>query len=144
MQIQQLTYAEIQPYWQQLWPNRNFEATSAMAYLGGYHAYEAKDICYYAVTVDGAVAGVNSCHNTGDRIVRSRGLWVLPEHRGLGLGQELLNYNFTWAQEHGYTAVWSYPKQAAFGTYQSVGFSAQSPWITDEAGNVNCYVIKFL
>ena len=144
MTIQHLTYEEIQPFWQQLWPGREFEPVSAMAYLGGYHAYSPKDICYYGVIVDGNIAGVNSCHNTGDRIIRSRGLWVLPQYRGQGLGQELLSYNFTWAQEHGYHAAWSYPKQDAFNTYQSVGFTAQSGWITDEAGNVNCYVIKFL
>lgn len=144
MKIEHLTYSEIEPHWQQLWPGRKFEQTSAMAYLGGYHAYAAQDICYYAVTIAGKIAGVNSCHNTGDLIVRSRGLWVLPEYRGQGIGQELLNYNFAWAKLRGYRAVWSYPKQAAFSTYQSVGFGAQSDWITDEAGNVNCYVIKFL
>lgn len=142
--IQEIAYDQIKPHWQQLWPDREFEAVSAMSYLGGYQCYPPKHSCYYAVTDQkGQILGVNSCHDTGEYLVRSRGLWVDPSQRGQGLGKMLLEYTLTWAQQQGYIAVWSFPKLAAWPTYQSVGFVHQGPWI-EQSGSTNGYALRFL
>ena len=142
----EITYAEIEPYWDKLWLGRTYEPTSAMCYLGGYHAWAPKKACYYAITDEqGKTCGVNSCHDTGNLLVRSRGLWVDPAYRGQGLGQKLLEFAVDWTKANGYSALWSYPKLSAWNTYRSVGFERQLDWQTDpDTKQQNCYAIRFI
>ena len=140
----EIPYQDIVPFWDKLWPTHNYEAHSAMCYLGGYLAWPPKEIYYYAVqNSQGDIVGVNSCHDTGAYTVRSRGLWVDPKYRGQGLGTTLLTHAVAWAEERNYWAVWSYPKQSAWPAYASAGFVRQGSWITDGAA-VNSYAIRFI
>ena len=68
---------------------------------------------------------------------RSRGLWVHPEFRNLGISKILLNAVIDTA----YTEyVWSVPKESALKAYESVGFVRKSEFFDTENGN-NCIVI---
>jgi len=55
-------------------------------------------------------------------LFRSRGLWVHPKHRGLGLSTWLLNETIDKGKEIGCENIWSYPKNTALHAYTSVGF----------------------
>jgi GNAT superfamily N-acetyltransferase len=117
-----------------------------MCYLGGYQAWAPKSVCYYAIIDEtGEICGVNSCHDTGHLLVRSRGLWVDPSRRGHGLGQKLLDFAVDWTRTNKYIALWSYPKLSAWNTYRAVGFERQADWQVDpDTQQQNCYAIRFI
>lgn len=140
----EISYEEIKVFWDKLWPNRSYEPYSAMSYLGGYLAWPPEEVCYYGVfNGQNDIVGVNSCHDTGHLLVRSRGLWVDPNYRGQRLGVKLLDFATEWAQQRSRHAVWSYPRQDSMATYSAAGYIQQGPWFTD-SGVTNCYAIRVL
>ena len=141
--IAEISYEDIQVFWNKLWPGRSYEAHSAMSYLGGYLAWPPKEVYYYGVFTDqNDIVGVNSCHDTGHMLVRSRGLWVDPQHRGHQLGVQLLDHATQWAEQRDYYAVWSYPRRDSWATYKAAGYEQEGPWFTDSNAVTNCYAIR--
>lgn len=141
--IKEIGWELIKPVWEEkLWPKRKsaIEPYSAMVCpldldnypfdIDEYNTRFAHQPAYFfGAFLDDELVGVNSGHGTryerinDIRSVRSRGLWVDPEHRGNGLGQKLLR-----AIEQpfdGWDMVWSLPRMSALRTYEAADYA---PW----------------
>lgn len=145
--IKKITWEEIYPFWKNyLWPERQskIEPKSAMLFLGGYSTdHFTQDVDFFGYYANSEIVGVNSghiCTGNQDNSVnyRSRGLWVNPQYRNRGIGQQLLLAAIDSAKNQGFTLVWSYPRQSSWLTYQATGFSLASEWHQCE-GNINAY-----
>ena len=143
--IKSLSWEEILPIWQtQLWPNRisPIEPNSAMELVGGYSMYNMNTVPkFFGYYVDNTLVGVNSGHCCLNKMYRSRGLWVLSEHRGKGIGQQLLTETINQAKHEGSDMIWSFPKRTSWKTYNSVGFELASDWQKSETSDENAYCI---
>jgi len=129
--VQQITFQEILPIWQnKLWPNRvsKIETHSAMTwpYTHPFQPY-SMDVFNYPATFFGIVdqdtlVAVNSGHLTTQQEYRSRGLWVDPDYRGMGLAQIILLATINEAKKEGASMIWSIPRLTALPAYERVGF----------------------
>ncbi len=131
MQTQQITFEQILPIWQnKLWPNRvsKIETHSAMTwpYTHPNQPY-SMDVFIYPATFFGIfnqdkLVAVNSGHLTTQQEYRSRGLWVDPDYRGMGLAQIILLATIDQAKKEGAKMIWSIPRLTALTAYERVGF----------------------
>jgi GNAT superfamily N-acetyltransferase len=129
--VQQITFQEILPIWQdKLWPNRvsKIETHSAMTwpYTHPVQPY-SMDVFNYPATFFGIfdqdkLVAVNSGHLTTQQEYRSRGLWVDPDYRGMGLAQIILLATINEAKKEGASMIWSIPRLTALPAYERVGF----------------------
>jgi len=128
-----------------LWSNRSslIQSTSAMCYLNGYDMANMQSTpTFFGYIIDNRIVGVNSGHSCPNQNnYRSRGLWVDPDYRGRGIGQQLLTATIKQAQQEGYTEVWSYPRQSSWPTYRAVGFVLASDWEISETSEANAYCV---
>ena len=127
-----------------LWPDRHstIEQTSAMNYLGGNDLRNMKyNPTFFGYYINDKLIGVNSGHMTMDNKYRSRGLYVFPEHRGKGIGIELLLATIKQGKTEDAKLCWSFPRQESVNTYLSAGFTLSSDFTTSETG-INAYCIK--
>ena len=149
--VHEITFQEILPIWQnKLWPNRvsTIETHSAMTwpYTHPNQPY-SMDIFSYPVTFFGIydqkrLIAVNSGHLTTHTEYRSRGLWVDPAYRGMGLAQTLLSVTVERARQEGVDMIWSIPRLTALPAYKKVGFKTVGNIIDEgvEFGpNIYCY-----
>ena len=138
--IFEITKDETIEFWKKhLWTQTEVRPSSSIIYLTQPFEY---DLTYHetqkiflGIFVNGKCVGVNSLHCTGETW-RSRGLIVLPEYRGSGLGRRLLEE--TIRRSNG--KVWSIPKKTALQTYLSSGFKQTSDFFETETSEENCYV----
>jgi GNAT superfamily N-acetyltransferase len=124
--ITTISYDEIFPIWRNnLWPSREskIEPNSAMCFLEGYDMYNMSTTpTFFAYTINGEIAGVNSGHMCKDNHYRSRGLFVFEKFRGLGIGTKLLISTLIQGKKEGATMCWSFPRDTSWMTYNSAGF----------------------
>lgn len=143
--IVQIDFSTILQYWSRyLWPERHsrIEPTSAMNYLKGYDLKNLDfEPTFLAFLVDDKIAGVNSGHRCFDGGYRSRGLYVMPEHRGRGIAVQLLLETVNQGIKERCSYVWSYPKLNSWSTYQKAGFILSSNFEQSELG-LNAYCKK--
>ena len=132
--IRQITFEEIYPMWEMLWPGRddikpynsmidadNFDMSihdkvkAGEGYYGGV---------FWGVFTDDTneLVAVNGGQQSSDTHFRSRGLYVKFGYGGKGLAQLLLRTTANFAREKRFDILWSYPRQSAFKTYEAVGF----------------------
>lgn len=116
---------------------------SSMVLGGGYDMaiYQTAKPFFFGVrSAKSELVGVVSGFATSSEHFRSRGLCVLPEFRGRGLGVLLLKAVLTKAEDLGFRLVWSFPRDSAFATYQRAGFRQVSVWFPNSEGlGRNCY-----
>jgi GNAT superfamily N-acetyltransferase len=96
------------------------------------------DPIYYGAVMGDRIVGVNSVHHIDDT-VRSRGLWVNPEYRNRGIGQNLLKHAITLA---GDSVIWSFPRSEALSVYQKAGFKVCSEELIDTVDNKKNFYVK--
>ena len=137
--IVQLSFDEIYPIWRyHLWPDRLSDITpnSAMCFLEGYDLVNMETTStFFAVMIDGEIAGVNSGHMCKDLQYRSRGLFVFKKFRGNSIGRDLLLATIDQARKEGAVMCWSYPRDTSWKTYERAGFVLVSDFKPDESGN---------
>lgn len=140
--IVELDYNTIYDIWRNfLWPIRasKIESISAMMFLNGYDMQNYNfNPTFFGYKIDNKIVGVNSGHKCADHSYRSRGLYVMPEHRHHGIGKDLLLATIDQGKKEYCTFVWSYPRQESWSTYESAGFSLASNWVLGETGT-NAY-----
>lgn len=140
--IKKILFEQIHEIWKNnLWPNRKskIETNSAMNFLNGYDMNNMKtNSTFFAYIIDDKIVGVNSGHLCGDSSYRSRGLYVFPTSRNLGIGKKLLLETIAQAKRENAKFVWSYPKQSSWKTYSSAGFTLMSDWHQSEL-DINAY-----
>jgi GNAT superfamily N-acetyltransferase len=139
--IKKIEWEEILPIWEKdLWPNRKSEITptSAMCLSGKWkitenstpefieQVYDLKNMefspTFWGYIIGDDLIGVNSGHMCLESQYRSRGLFVYPEYRGLGIGTKLLQK--TMAQGYSEKAIlsWSYPRETSWKSYHRAGY----------------------
>lgn len=136
--IREITFEEIRPLWELLWPGRDdIRPMSSMIDnkdhdISIYEKYTAK---YWGVFTDDTheLIACNSGHPTSDTRFRSRGLYVKFGYGGKGLGQLLLKITIEHAIKEGFETIWSCPRESAMKTYQAVGFVCDEPREEKEA-----------
>lgn len=128
-----------------LWPNRSslIEPVSAMCYLNRHDMTNMQsNPTFFGYIINDNIVAVNSGHACPNQNnYRSRGLWVDPNYRRQGIGQQLLTATIKQGQREGYTEVWSYPRKSSWSTYRAVGFKLASEWETSETSEENAYCI---
>jgi GNAT superfamily N-acetyltransferase len=143
MEIKQITYEECLVLWKMLWVNRvsPIEPTSSMVFYpsckGRIYSQNIGTPIFLGAFIDGILVGVNSLHSLDDT-TRSRGLYVLGEHRGKGIANALLKATI----DHAESFVWSYPKEEALSVYEKAGFKIASEIIHDVIENKWNYYVR--
>lgn len=129
MNIKTIKFETIQEIWyeEDMWGQLAYaHPASTMMYLYGYND-QIKNIKYskpvfYAYYIDDNIAGVNSFHKVNDEQCRSRGLYVFPKFRKLGIAIELLKYAIEQNKNKSYKFIWSMPRSTAINTYIDAGY----------------------
>jgi GNAT superfamily N-acetyltransferase len=155
------TFEEIYDLWNEgLWTNRvsKIESRSSLSWdarlwegYGNISITKQKERIwkyeptFWAARSGGKLIGVNSGFKTKDDIYRSRGLYVSPEHRGVGVSKMLLKLTINSAKQGGCRIIWTMPRKSALPAYESVGFHKIGGWIDEgvEFGP-NCIAINEL
>jgi N-acetylglutamate synthase-like GNAT family acetyltransferase len=86
---------------------------------------------FWAVLYNGEIVGVNSAHQTAADTVRSRGLWVDPEHRGVGLAKQLVQESVCLGRNIHANRVWTVPRKGSEWSYISCGFELTGEWFDE-------------
>ena len=145
--VKRISFDEIFPIWdKQLWPGRKskIEPMSSLVWNSQLFLewgnseikkdssiFDKYEPTFFGITEGGKLIGVNSGFRTEFDVYRSRGLWVDPNHRGLGLGQQLLTQATKLAKEEKCKVIWSMPRKSAMETYESVGFNKIGEWLDE-------------
>ena len=155
------TFEEIYDLWNEgLWTNRvsKIESRSSLSWdarlwgeYGNISITKQKERIwkyeptFWAARSEGKLIGVNSGFKTNDDLYRSRGLYVSPEHRGMGVSKMLLKLTINSAKQGGCRIIWTMPRKSALPAYESVGFHKIGGWIDEgvEFGP-NCIAINEL
>ena len=155
------TFEDILPYWtNELWVGRvsKIEHMSSLkwnSYLWFMHGnveitkdhsiFDKYTPTFFNVKVGDEIIGVNSGFKTDDKIYRSRGLWVKPEHRGNGHSKTLLKQTIEQGRKEGCTYIWTMPRKTALPAYESVGFNKIGGWIDEKVEfGPNCIAMRKL
>lgn len=134
LSIRSIDYQECLPLWQQLWATRvsAIKPTSSMLLPADTTVRSYTDVIgepTFLGVFDGSyLVGVNSFHDVGEQ-QRSRGLFVLPEYRGHGIGLWLLKS--TLSHHDSDKIMFSYPRDSALTTYLNAGFRVVGDKIYD-------------
>lgn len=142
MDIREISFQQIREVWSnKLWPGRELiEPVSAMVYLQGYSMEHFNlPVIYYGIFEDNLLVGVNSGHLCSDNSFRSRGLWVDPTCRGKGYGIALLKRTVNYGRVLRCDFCWSLPRQTSWTTYEKVGFSRTTEWMSTDTSSANAY-----
>lgn len=132
----ELSYDEISEFWlcEDMWGKKLFPGrTSENLYYDGSKSSggidkRQRDVrwskpYFYGARVNGKIVGVNSFYRSTETSCRSRGLYVVPDYRGVGIGAFLLQYAIEQNTDKGFDYIWSMPRSSAVWTYQQAGFS---------------------
>lgn len=147
IEVKSIEFDTILPFWQNfLWPGRTskIETHSAIVYNTMPYEYDGSYFDYkptfFGAFCDGTLAGVNSGHRTGDESYRSRGLYVMPNYRGMALGKHLLDATIQQAKNEGCKFCWSIPRFTSRNSYFSAGFEQVGEMFPTETSESNFYV----
>jgi len=151
MKIERLTFEQVYDIWNnKLWPDRKspIESHSAMTwpFEGNPDAIDMNifnyDPTFWGVFKDNKLVGVNSGHKTTSNHYRSRGIWVDPAYRQLGLAQKLFTMTEHQALLEKCEMIWSIPRKSALSAYTNYGFNTVGDFISTETSASNIYVKK--
>jgi GNAT superfamily N-acetyltransferase len=146
--IKQITWEQILPIWRDhLWRGRKTEIrpTSGLKFLGGFDKSIEDNIpTFFGAFIEGECVGVNSGHITNEQEYRSRGIYVIPNHRGKGISQDLLEAVERQVRAEKRITLWSMPRKLALPAYEKFGFSVVSDFFDEMEFGPNCFVVKLL
>jgi len=126
LKIQPITFTDILRVWEtELWPGRKstIEPSSAINANGEIDLalLDSPSFFWQAVNPHGDVLGVISGQQ-GDGWMRSRGLWVSPSCRRLGVGRRLIDEVIEHARAANLRRVWTMARSTSLGFYTEMGF----------------------
>jgi len=148
------TFEEIYDTWyDQLWPGRKSKISSMSSLYWAQPRTITKDMSIYekyaptfwVIKHGDEIVGVNSGFKTEEKVYRSRGLYVYPDHRNQGFSAILLRQTILQGKKEGCHWIWSLPRKAALPAYQRVGFKKRGKWLDKEVEfGPNCLVTRQL
>lgn len=148
MQIKTVSFEQIKEVWRsRLWQGRvsEIKGYSAMTFMGDNSGrFKDQPQVFLAGIIDNKIVAVNSLHLAESYMARSRGLWVDDAYRGQGFGLQMLEETSKQAEYLGAFAIWSFPRQTSWSTYERAGYIQMSPWMSHGEFGPNCYAIKRL
>lgn len=148
IKVEIISFEDALPLWQKLWPGRDTIASmSSMLYLfdSDTSIYDKYDPSFFGVYDKETLIACNSGHPTSDKEYRSRGLYVDPAYRNLGIATELLKVTCEYAKYTGYRMIWTCPRKGSQHVYYRVGFKRTSEWMNEGMlYGPNCYAMKEL
>jgi ribosomal protein S18 acetylase RimI-like enzyme len=134
MDIREITFEEIKPYWNILWKNYVDEGYD----ISKVNIWTQKNYCYkilnhfnneqlvdllkptyIAYFVDDDIVGVESGYKTNIDYYRIRGLWVDESYRNKKIATELVKWFENKSKEK---YIWTIPRQISLGFYLKLGF----------------------
>ena len=136
--LEKVDFTAVLPVWKdKLWPGRKSEikpmSSMTLANIHEYDMsiYEKYTPHFWAVLYNGEIVGVNSAHQTAEDEVRSRGLWVDPKHRGVGLAKQLVQESVYIGLDIRAKSVWTVPRKGSEWPYINCGFELQGEWFDE-------------
>ena len=141
MECMQSTFDEIYDTWHdKLWPCRvsKIEPMSSLYWQLPNTKIKDKTIfdkytpTFWTIMSGDNIVGVNSGFRTGEKIYRSRGLYVDEEYRNKGLSQILLRQAILQGKREDCHWIWSMPRKVALPAYQKMGFKKRGKWLEEE------------
>ena len=129
-------FETILPTWtNKLWPGRvsPIKPQSSMTMGQGYNMriYDDYRTWCWAIYCNDEIVAVNSGHQTSECDFRSRGLYVDPAHRGVGLANQLLEDIIICADALGMERVWTLPRKGSENVYVNAGFVLTGDWFDE-------------
>lgn len=134
MDIREITFEEIKPYWNILWKNYIDEGYD----ISKVNIWTQKNYCYrllkhfnneqlvdllkptyIAYFVDDDIVGVESGYKTNIDYYRIRGLWVDKSYRNKKIATELVKWFENKSKEK---YIWTIPRQTSLEFYLKLGF----------------------
>jgi ribosomal protein S18 acetylase RimI-like enzyme len=152
MEIREITFEEILPYWKILWKEYvdrgyginkvNLDTQKDWTHLAYYHIsheWVEKLIkpVYAACFIDEKIVGVESGYKTNIDYYRIRGLWVDENYRRRGVATKLVRYFEGLSKEY---YIWTIPRATAIKFYLSCGFNIDGK--LDTIYGTNYFAIK--
>lgn len=153
MLVKEIDFATIEHIWRtQLWPGRvsAIEPFSTMRFMDDKYDMSFADRQqvflggFFEEDRFNNLVAVNSLHLAESYMARSRGLWLAPKLRGMGLGKQMLVATNDRARELGAEAIWSFSRKSSIRTYEDAGYIRTSSWMDHGEFGPNAYVIAHL
>jgi GNAT superfamily N-acetyltransferase len=102
---------------------------------------QASRVLYYAVrySEDGVTKCYSSVYNISDTVLRIRGIYVLPDHRGVGAGHRMVNEMVNLFPEtfHRVVGFWREDSCERFIEHSRMSIVPGTDWIWSEFSKVN-------
>jgi len=117
--IKEISFKEIKEIWDnKLWPGLD----SFKVHVDSNYPPATDEPDFFGLYDNNKLIGVNSGYATG-MYYRSRGLWVDPNYRGMGLSKLLLEEVINQAKLHFCKEVWSLPSKKFIYAFTAAGFT---------------------
>ncbi len=144
--IRLISFEEILPLWKKLWPNTDpIKPFNEWEFLGGYNPeVPCSDVWFIGYYIEQELVGCNSCFMSSKEHLRSRGIYILPEHRGKGISKALFAKTVEIAETNNVELIWSYPRLDALPSYKAAGFEEIGEPFDDFDYGPNIWVVKHL
>lgn len=125
--IEPCSFEEILPWWENhLWPDREseIEPVSAIDIHGNIDMdwFENSTPHFWQARLNGKVVGVISAQTQKNKPVRMRGVWVAPDCRKSGVGQQLMNRVFETCTTGKHPYVWAMARHDSLDFYKKCGY----------------------
>jgi ribosomal protein S18 acetylase RimI-like enzyme len=134
MDIREITFEEILPYWKilwetyvnegckisrvNLWSQKNY-CYKSLDYLSNDGILKVLKPIYIACFINNEIVGVESGYKTNIDYYRIRGLWVDEDYRRKGIATELVKWFEKKSKER---YIWTIPRENSLGFYLKNGF----------------------
>jgi len=147
MTIRKITFEEILPKWQLLWPGKEkILPVNCHRFLGGTSEdYVFAKVTYLGYYIDDELVGVCSGYKNNDILYRARGFWIDENYRGKHIFRKLIQTLSSIALLEGCQVMWTMGRKSSWEKYKACGFAKIGDWFSEgvEFGP-NAYMYKEL
>lgn len=130
MKLVEVTFEEIFPFWELLWPDRKspIKPTSSMIWPSGYDLQIAQNYkpCFYAAFENNQIVGVNSGHKSSPSHYRVRGLYIVEGYRKQGIASQLMEKVAERAKIEAAHFLWCTPRVRGIPFFKKLGYQEGS------------------
>ena len=143
--IKIITHEEIQPLWQELWPNteNHLRKVSSLTSLFDYDLEQKKaEPVFWGYYHDDQLVAGNSGFTATNNGFCFRGLYVKENFRNKGIAKKILNEMLIYAKQN-HKFAWTLPRITSLPIYEKVGFVRVSEFTNKNMDfGPNCLAVK--